>query len=136
MWMRGVLLMAAVTIALAAAACGDGSDGKQTQQPEPACAPSATYTACRSARSETDCRAAGGDWRPGGISQDPICHCPTGQGSCPCSADDSPCVDRCVVLSGGACDRLAQGTCTDVTPSFGCYCTLDFGWGPGVLCAD
>jgi hypothetical protein len=137
MRMRSVSLTVTATVAFFAVSCGDGSDGQKQQGPQPLCAPSATFTACIDARSQTDCLAAGGDWRVDGIAQDFVCHCSTGQAGCPCTAESSPCVGSCIGdVAGGPCESLHEGTCTAVAPSFGCFCMLDLFDGPASLCLD
>lgn len=98
----------------------------------------ARYDTCLAAQTEGACDAAGGTWGPGGFVQTPFCHCPTGQGDCPCE-NTGDCVAGCVAPLGdgsdGPCEG-AQGHCAAWHVTFGCFCSFQEdgqAWG---LCVD
>jgi cysteine-rich repeat protein len=93
------------------------------------------FEACRQAQGEAACLAAGGSWRRGGLSPDPLCICPTGQVDCPCTRP-ADCIGSCIAPLSGDCGSVSEGTCTVEEPSFGCFCTfLDDGHTVGI-CQD
>lgn len=109
----------------------------------PACVDEAVqqrFEQCRAAENEEDCAAAGGEWGPGGLSPFPLCHCPTGEGECPCDGPQDCAVGACVApLGDGGLDNPcahAQGYCAAWQPQFGCYCIFQEDGQAWAICVD
>ena len=92
------------------------------------------FPACRAARTKQACVDAGGSWGPGGLTRQSFCHCPTGQGGCPCS-DASDCLGYCSAEVTPRCQDI-EATCNAWVPTFGCRCTFRSDGPPAMFCAD
>ena len=87
----------------------------------------AAYAACVVTNTQQACEAAGGAWTIIGLSQTPLCVCPTGQDGCVCTRS-TDCVAGCIAEpTGGAfeCDGVTEGHCTPHAPFAGCWCIFD-----------
>jgi len=70
----------------------------------------------------------------GGFGQQ-ICLCETDDSGKTCT-DSSECEGACVAeASDSMCEAQTQGTCSSVTPLFGCYCRVD-SESVAVICVD
>lgn len=126
---------------------GGSASDKHTKPETDACGDAtvtARYDKCLKATGETACLAAGGSWKPVGLSHKPICLCPTGQGNCPCVRSTD-----CLRASDGLgactapfsdetsrCKGVTEGTCASVYPFMGCYCWFDADGNILPLCVD
>jgi hypothetical protein len=99
----------------------------------------AKLDACRAAKDQGSCQAAGGTWTTIGLSPVPECQCQTGQGSCPCDGAGQ-CKSACVAKPSSGpmgCAGVTSGHCSPVSITVGCWCF--FNGAPGVpmgICVD
>ena len=106
------------------AGCGDATIG-------------ARYDECRSAGDQASCEAAGGWWDIIGLSLEPVCQCPTGQGDCPCESS-LDCLSSCIAeFPTGLFDcEGARGHCSPVSLTVGCFCWFGEDGEAMAICAD
>jgi hypothetical protein len=93
------------------------------------------YANCEWGLDETACLEAGGSWGPGGLSPMHFCHCPTGDGGCPCHGPDV-CDGMCWAPIEGDCSELTEGTCAETQAMFGCFCVFEADGQAWALCID
>ncbi len=121
-------------------ACGMCAEGEVCvqNQCEPGgetCGDPDEYADCEYGLDEEACAAAGGTYGVGGLSPEPFCLCPSGDGGCPCHGGDT-CVGICYAPLDGDCQGLTEGTCSDTKIMFGCFCIFEQdgeAWG---ICID
>jgi hypothetical protein len=98
----------------------------------------ARYDECAAATDADTCDRLGGTWEPLGLSPDPICQCPTGDGGCSC-VRDSDCVTVCLAPTGAGgiddCSGVTEGTCA-ARPTVGCWCLLEDSGQVSAICWD
>ena len=98
----------------------------------------ARYRDCTAAEGADACATLGGTWGPLGLSPDPFCQCPTGDGDCPCTKD-SDCSTLCLAPTGADgindCSGLVEGTCS-AGPTVGCWCRFDENGEVSSICID
>ncbi len=96
----------------------------------------AAFAACRAAKDEASCLAAGGDWTIVGLAGDPECLCQTGQGACPCTAA-TQCLGQCIGMAGNkTCDGVTQGLCSRFSATVGCDCFFQADGSVQRVCVD
>lgn len=117
---------AAVATPADAAPCGDA-------------AVAARFPPCMQTHDQASCEQAGGTWGLIGLSHDPACQCPTGQGGCPCLAH-ADCLSDCIAPIGPGgifdCAGVHAGTCSPVGDTVGCWCWLGSGGQVTPICKD
>jgi hypothetical protein len=99
----------------------------------------AQFGRCVRSDNQADCESAGGTWGPYPFSGIDGCFCSTGQDGCPCrTADD--CLSFCIAPfpppgQSDLCAGVEIGTCSELSPVAGCFCTP---WEQGfvALCSD
>jgi len=105
----------------------------------PACGSQSTmarFASCIGSSNRSACEQAGGSWHAIGLSDDPICVCPTGQAGCSCDRS-SDCLGACLAEMSTMWDCSdARGTCSDVAPNVGCWCWFDDQGNASGICAD
>lgn len=84
---------------------------------------------------KTACEAAGGTWRRGGLSPEPLCFYPMPDASKPCDRK-SQCRGQCLVVEPGRRVGGMPGRCAEVAPIFGCFDFLDEGGRQRGICVD
>jgi len=94
------------------------------------------YKDCKWDLPQENCVETGGTWGPGGLNPNPFCHCPTGDGGCPCHSEND-CASLCLVPFDQDCSKAKAGECSPTFANFGCFCIL-MGPGdpPGAICID
>lgn len=92
---------------------------------DPICGDKHAFPDCAWDLEKEACEASGGTFDTFGLSPEPMCMCPTGDGGCPCS-DRTQCQGACFAplqpSDGFECVGVVQGTCSHTTGVFGCLC--------------
>ena len=108
---------------------------------EPECgdpAVMALYGTCMASTDADACAALGGTWGLIGLSTEPSCQCPTGDGECPCT-EDADCTATCRAPTGDGgiddCLGVTAGTCAP-GPTVGCWCLFDTAGSASAICID
>jgi hypothetical protein len=93
------------------------------------------YKNCNWELPKDKCLDAGGTWGPGGLNPNSFCHCPTGDGGCPCNGPDD-CVGMCIASLDVDCEKATEGACSESQATFGCFCIfMEEGKSAGI-CID
>ena len=121
----------------ACGACGEGETCVEYhwEPPVEICGEPGKYADCTYELEEVVCIEEGGTFGKYGLSPEPFCLCPTGDGGCPCDGPND-CVGVCWAPMDGDCQELTEGTCSETQMIFGCFCIFEEegeAWG---ICID
>ena len=130
---RSAVLLAATMLI---SACGGTSSSKMDKPAEPTKPVASLSELARSLKSESSCKAKGGQWQRVGMLQTFVCVLPTSDAGKSCT-DGSQCQMSCLAkdpsLTPGS---KATGQCSKSTNIFGCKTRVKDGKIEGTLCID